>query len=176
MNIEMEKVQAFMGQMVGYMTGGTVCLSIWLGDELGLYRAMAGKGPMTAAAVAAAAGCNPRLVEEWLAGQVAAKLIEIDLAGGTYALSAEAAMALADDGSPVFVARGMNTIASLFLDLPKLLAAFRGDGAMAWGEHHTCLFKGTEWFFRTGYRAFLANDWIPKLDGVEAKLLSLIHI
>ena len=41
---------------------------------------------------------------------------------------------------------------------------------MAWGEHHPCLFCGTEWFFRTGYRAYLTTQWIPALDGVEAKL------
>ena len=44
------------------------------------------------------------------------------------------------------------------------------NGALAWGDHHPCLFKGTEWFFRTGYRAHLPGEWIPALDGVEDKL------
>ena len=44
------------------------------------------------------------------------------------------------------------------------------DGALAWGDHHPCLFKGTEWFFRTGYRAHLPGESIPALDGVEDKL------
>ena len=79
-------------------------------------------------------------------------------------------MALADENSPVFVARGMNTFASMFLDKDKITAAFKGDGALAWGEHHPCLFKGTEWFFRTGYRAYLPSDWLPALEGVDAKL------
>src|SRR5262249_55662733 len=82
----------------------------------------------------------------------------------------EAALALADDSSPVFVARAMNAVASMFMDVPKVAAAFRGNGALAWGEHHPCLFCGTEWFFRTGYRAFLTTQWIPALDGVETKL------
>ena len=63
-------------------------------------------------------------------------------------------MALADDTSPVFVARAMNALGSMFMDVEKLKAAFTGDGAIAWGDHHPCLFKGTEWFFRTGYRAY----------------------
>ena len=50
-----------------------------------------------------------------------------------------------------------------------MAAAFRGTGAMGWGEHDPCLFWGTEWFFRTGYRAYLP-DWIAALDGVQAKL------
>ena len=71
-------------------------------------------------------------------------------------------MALADDGSPVFVARGMNTFASMFLDMPKIAEAFRGDGALSWGDHHPCLFCGTEWFFRTGYRAHLTDRVDPR--------------
>jgi SAM-dependent methyltransferase len=125
---------------------------------------------MAADALAAKVGCNPRLVREWLDGQAASGLVEYDAAKDTYLLGPEAAMALADDSSPVFVARGMDTFASLFIDMPKIAKAFRGDGKLAWGEHHHCLFSGTEWFFRTGYRAHLTNAWIPALEGVEAKL------
>ena len=85
-------------------------------------------------------------------------------------MSPEAATALADDSSPVFTARGMNALGSMFMDLEKIKAAFTGDGALAWGDHHPCLFKGTEWFFRTGYRAHLPGEWIPALDGVKARL------
>ena len=79
-------------------------------------------------------------------------------------------MALADEGAPVFVARGLNAFGSMFMDIDKIKGAFRGDGGLAWGDHHPCLFRGTEWFFRTGYRALLATAWIPALDGVEEKL------
>ena len=44
-----------------------------------------------------------------------------------------------------------------------------GDGRLAWGDHHECLFSGTEWFFRTGYRAELP-DWIAALDDVDLGL------
>ena len=46
----------------------------------------------------------------------------------------------------------------------------RGDGAMSWGDHHPCLFTGTEKFFRPGYKANLVASWLPALDGVTAKL------
>ena len=78
-------------------------------------------------------------------------------------------MALADDTSPVFVARAHERVGSLFLDMAKIADAFRGDGALSWGDHHPCLFSGTEWFFRTGYRAELPS-WIPALDGVADEL------
>jgi len=37
-NVDPEKLEGFMGKMIGHMTGSTLCYSIWLGDELGLYR------------------------------------------------------------------------------------------------------------------------------------------
>jgi SAM-dependent methyltransferase len=167
--IDEAKLEQFMGQMVGHMTGGALCFGVWLGDELGLYRALAGAGPTTAEEVAGTTDCNPRLVREWLDGQVAGGLVDYDPAADRYELSPEATMALADETSPVFVARAMNAFGSLFLDLDKIKTAFSGDGALSWGDHHPCLFSGTEWFFRTGYRAELPN-WIAALDGVTSKL------
>jgi 2-polyprenyl-3-methyl-5-hydroxy-6-metoxy-1,4-benzoquinol methylase len=168
--IDEGKLEQFMGAMVGHMTGGALCFGVWLGDELGLYRALADGGPATADELASRAGTHARLTREWLDGQVAGRLLDLDVAKGTYSISPEAAMALADDSSPAFVARGMNAFASMFIDGEKVRSAFRGDGALAWGDHHQCLFTGTEWFFRTGYRAFLPTAWIPALDGVDAKL------
>jgi 2-polyprenyl-3-methyl-5-hydroxy-6-metoxy-1,4-benzoquinol methylase len=164
------KLGEFMSRMVGYMTGGAACFAVWLGDELGLYQGLADAGPSTAQAVAARAACHPRLVREWLDGQVASGLVGYDAVADTYSLSPEAAMALADDTSPVFTARAMNAFASMFKDIDKIKAAFLGDGALSWADHDPSLFKGTEWFFRTGYRAYLPGDWIPALDGVDAKL------
>jgi SAM-dependent methyltransferase len=170
MAIDDRKVEELMGRMAGNMTGAMVCFGAWLGDELGLYRALAGAGPTAADALAAKTHCHPRLVREWLDGQTAAGLVDFDAASDRYSLGDEAALVLADDSSAVFVARGMNAFASVFLDGEKIKSAFRGNGALAWGDHHPCLFSGTEWFFRTGYRAMLATQWIPALDGVHARL------
>jgi SAM-dependent methyltransferase len=170
MDIDHGQLEAFLGKMIGHMTGAAVCCSVWLGDELGFYREMAGAGPRTADSLADATGCNPRLVREWLDSQAAGGLVTYNADADTYELGPEAALVVADDTSTVFVARGMNAIGSMYLDLPKVVAAFRGDGALSWKDHNPCLFCGTEWFFRTGYRAHLAASWIPALDGVEAKL------
>jgi 2-polyprenyl-3-methyl-5-hydroxy-6-metoxy-1,4-benzoquinol methylase len=169
--VDESKLGEFMGQMVGHMTGGALCFGIWLGDELGLYRVLAGSDGLTSTEVAERAGCNTRVVREWLDGQVAGGLVGHNASVDRYWLSPEAAMALADDNSPVFVARAMNAFGSLFMDMDKIAAAFRSDGALSWGDHHPCLFSGTEWFFRTGYRAELPA-WIAALDGVGAQLES----
>src|SRR6202012_4590403 len=58
----------------------------------------------------------------------------------------------------------------LYADEAKIAAAFeRGDG-MGWHEHDHRLFKGTERFFRPGYKGNLVAEWIPALEGVEEKL------
>ena len=78
--IDERALESLMGTMIGYMTGGAVCYGVWLGDELGLYRAMADAGPLSAEEVAARSGCNARLVREWLDGQAAGGLIACDSA------------------------------------------------------------------------------------------------
>jgi tRNA1(Val) A37 N6-methylase TrmN6 len=58
----------------------------------------------------------------------------------------------------------------MWLDEPKIAAAFKSGKGVGWHQHSACLFKGTERFFRPGYNANLISSWIPALDGVEAKL------
>ena len=170
MAVDEARVEEMVGQLAGHMTGGALCLAIWLGDELGYYRTMANGGPLTADDVAAKSSCNPRLTREWLDGQASAGIVSYDPEQDAYVLSDEAAMILADETSPAFMARGMNTLIAMVIDGDKLRDAYRGDGGLSWHDHHECLFRGTEWFFRPGYRAFLTSSWIPALDGVEQRL------
>src|SRR2546421_2920519 len=86
------KLEEFMGRMTGYMIGGTACFGVWLGDELGLYSALAENGPRSADQVAADAGTNPRLTREWLDGQAAAGLVDYDAGTDAYSMSPEGAM------------------------------------------------------------------------------------
>jgi len=162
------KLHEFMGKFVTDMGGAFMMGMVLVGDELGLYRAMADHQPVTADALAARCGCHPRLVREWLNANAAAGYVEST--DNAYRLPPEQAMALANEQSPVFVAPGTNVVASCFLDLDKLLEAFRGDGGLPWSEHHHRMFHGTEKFFRPGYRAHLTTAWLPAMDGVVAKL------
>jgi len=55
-------------------------------------------------------------------------------------------------------------------DEPKITEAFRTGKGVGWHEHDSCLFFGTERFFRPNYRSHLINEWIPAMDHVESKL------
>ncbi len=168
MAIDEERLSEFMGRFVTDMSGAAMMASVMIGDELGLYRLMADSEPISADQLAERSGCNPRLTLEWLNAQTASGYVEYD--DGAYRLPEEQALALAVEDSPVFVAPGTAVAATLFLDKDKTIAAMRGDGAMSWGDHHPCLFTGTEKFFRPGYKANLVASWLPALDGVTAKL------
>src|SRR5262249_14182763 len=122
-----KKLHEFMGKLVNDMSGAWMMAMVLVGDELGLYKAMADHKPVGAEDVARRAGCNPRLVREWLDANVAAGYLEA--VNGSYRLPMEQAMALANEDSPVFVAPGQSVLASCFMDLEKVLTAFRGNGA-----------------------------------------------
>ena len=162
------KLHEFMGKLVGDMGGAAMLASVILGEELGFYRAMAEGKPMTSDELATKTKCNPRLVREWLSAQAASGYVEY--ADGKFKLPPEQAMALANEDSPVYVAGGAVVLAAMFFDKEKIINAFRGNGGLPWGDHHTCLFSGTEKFFRPGYKANLVASWLPALEGVVPKL------
>jgi 2-polyprenyl-3-methyl-5-hydroxy-6-metoxy-1,4-benzoquinol methylase len=79
-------------------------------------------------------------------------------------------MTFADEYGPAFFVGAFETIASTYLDRPKIEAAFRTGAGVGWHEHDESLFCGCERFFRSGYTAHLVSDWLPALDGAIDKL------
>jgi SAM-dependent methyltransferase len=165
-----EKLNDFMGKMVGDMGATLSAALVVLGDHLGLYKTLAAEGPSTSVDLAEATGLNERLIREWLSAQAAAGYVEYDPAQRRFFLSPEQALVFADEESPVFLAGGFELISAAFKDEPKVEKAFRSGSGLGWHEHDVCLFRGTERFFRPGYNANLVANWIPALDGVEARL------
>ena len=163
-----ERLQAFLQRFAADQAATMHAATVVVGDRLGLYRALADGGPQTAEELAAAAGCQPRLVREWLNAQVASAYAQH--ADGCYWLSPEQVACLADPGSPTFVAGGAMVVASVHKDIERAEQAFASDGGIGWDEHHPFLFEGTQRFFEPAYRANLVDHWIPALDGVVAKL------
>lgn len=143
---------------------------IYLGDKLGLYRAMAGAGPLTSQELADRTGTHERYVREWLNNQAAGGLIEYHAADRTYQLSDEAAELWANETSPFFFAGAWELIASLWADADRLADAFRSGAGIGWGDHDHRLYRGVQRVYAPLYRASLVKEWIPSLDGVEAKL------
>ncbi|MCW3033576.1 MAG: class SAM-dependent methyltransferase [Solirubrobacterales bacterium] len=169
-DINEAKLEAFMGQAVTDMGAIISAPLMVIGEKLGLYKAMAGAGPMTSAELAERTGVAERSVREWLGNQAAGGYVTYDSESERYTLPDEQALALADEDSPFYILGLYDSIASIYADEDRILEAFRSGTGMGWHEHDDRLFRGTERFFRPGYRAHLVADWIPALDGVQEKL------
>jgi SAM-dependent methyltransferase len=170
--VNQAKLEALLGKVVGDLGGGFGALLAFVGDRLGLFKAMADAGPMSAEALAQKTGTNARMIKEWLASQAAGGYVSYDPESGTYSLSEEQALALAHEGGPAFMQGGFQVLVSIFEDEQKIVDAVRTGKGLSWADHDKCLFEGTERFFRPGYNANLPTSWIPALDGVEEKLKS----
>jgi len=168
--IDEAKLEAFMGQAVTDMGAIISAPLMVIGEKLGLYKAMAGAGPLSSEEVAERSGAAERYVREWLGNQAAGGYVTYDPDTDRYTLPDEQALALADEESPFYILGVYDSIASLYADEDQILEAFRSGEGMGWHEHDHRLFRGTERFFRPGYKGNLVSEWIPALDGVQAKL------
>jgi len=162
------KLEAFMGKMIGDMSAAMSGALVIVGAKSGLYKALA-RGPATSAELAERSGLFERYVREWLAAQAASGFVDYDADSGRYSMGPEQTAALADSNSPVYVADAFEVISSAYIDEPKITAAFKSGRGVGWHEHHECLFRGTERFFRTGYRANLLSSWLPALAGAQSR-------
>src|ERR671932_594956 len=154
-----------MGKVLSDLGGAASSVLGYIGDKLGLYKAMSDFGkPITSQELANITGTSERYIREWLANQAAGGYLTYDSASQKYALPFEHAQALVNENSPAYVAGGFQIMMSLFRDEPKFLEVFKTGKGLAWGEHDKDLFEGTERFFRPAYTANLVSSWIPALD------------
>lgn len=168
--INEDKMHAFLGKVVGDFGAALSSSLVYIGQKLGLYKALASAGSVTPAELAAATSTNERYVREWLINQAAGGYVDYDAASGRYSLSPEQAMALTDESSPFYVGGGFYVVKAMTNAVNRIEDYFKNGGGMLWGEHDSDLFVGTERFFRPGYAAHLIASWIPALTGVEEKL------
>lgn len=174
--IDQLKLETFVMRALGDLSSAYGGVMVSLGNKLGLYKAMAGAGPLAAAELAVRTGCAERYVHEWLNSQAAGGYLDYHAVSDTYELSPEQALVLADESSPVFIPPAWQVPASMWFDEEKSLAAFRTGKGVAWGEHDARLHCGVAAFYRNGYRASLVAQWLPALDGVVEQLTAGISV
>lgn len=167
--LDPEKVEAFTDRVVGYLSGASISAMVYLGDQLGLYRALRGSGRMTSAELATASGLHERWVREWLHSQVSAGLVDY-ASDGRFELTPEQAAVLADEANAAFVAGGFALIFPLLQQWERLYESFctgRGVPYNGLGADHAV---GEARFSGPWMRANLVSVILPGLDGVVPKL------
>lgn len=167
--IDPEKLEATVQQVFGHFAGAVVSSMIYLGDHLGLYRALAAAElPLTSDELAARTGLHERWVREWLRGQAAARLV--DYADDRFALSPEGAMVLAHEHSPAFAAGAFCGLPQQFAVLDRLPDSFRTGLGLPYDAFGLEGNRGVERMFAPWFRTMLVPVALPALDGVVAKL------
>ena len=174
--IDQAKLESFVMRAVGDISSAYGGVMVSVGSKLGLYKAMAGAGPLSSKELAARTGCAERYVREWLNSQAAGNYVDYHAVSDTYELSPEHALVLADEHSPVFIPHAWQVPASMWIDEEKTLEAFRTGKGVAWGEHDGRLHCGVAAFYRNGYRSSLVPQWLPALEGVVDKLQAGITV
>ena len=170
MLVQEHSTEAFVGQAMADLAACYGGVMVSIGHKLGLYRALAGQGPLSSFELASRTGCDERYVREWLNSQVAGGYLAYHDESETYELPPAHAPVLADEDSLVFLPDAFEIPASMWFDQERTLDAFRTGAGIPWGDHDGRLYCGVSTFYRNAYRASLVPEWLPALDGVVEKL------
>ena len=168
--MDQDKLNTFLGQIMGDLGGAFSIGLVRVGHELGLYQALNDNGPMTTHELADHTHCAERYVREWASAQAASNYIEYDPASMKFSIPPEQAAVFCDENSPVYMVPGFETAAAYISNQEQFNAAFKSGSGVAWGDQAGCLFCAVARFFHPGYKAKLISDWLPALDGVVDKL------
>jgi SAM-dependent methyltransferase len=171
-SVNPDALNQLLGQMVNDLGAAVNGALIVLGDRLGLYAALAEIGPVNSQQLAEKTDLHERQVREWLSAQAASGYVTYDAAKDTFFLTVEQSAVFADPNSPATMVGGFYSVSAVYHDEPLIAESFRTGKGLPWGEHHPCLFCGTERFFRPGYQANINDNWIPALDGVQQRLVT----
>jgi 2-polyprenyl-3-methyl-5-hydroxy-6-metoxy-1,4-benzoquinol methylase len=168
--IDAAKLESFVFRAVDEIGATLNAALVVMGDKLGLYRALAGAGPLTPDELAQRTGTSERYVREWLNNQAAGGYVEYDAATGSYTLPPEQANALTDENSPAYLPGFFQIAVGSVLDSPRITEAVRTGEGVGWHDHVHDVHEGCERFFRPGYNANLVTAWLPSLEGLVEKL------
>src|SRR5680860_209722 len=94
--VDPERLDAFIGQVIGDLGATISAALVVIGDRLGLYGALRGGDPLSTDELAQRTGTSPVYLAPWLANQAAGGYVEYDGSTATWSLTPEQEAALAD--------------------------------------------------------------------------------
>jgi len=148
---------------------------VHIGDRLGLYRALADRGALTAGELAEAAGVHPRYAREWLEQQAVTGILEVDAADADpaerrYTLPTGHAEALVDRDSLAYAAPLARAAVAVGRPLPALIEAFRSGGGVPWTDYGADGREAQADMNRVEFIHRLGGEWLPSIADVHERL------
>ena len=168
--MDKQRSNAFMLKLVGDVATTLAATLLLVGDRTGLFRAMAGAGPLRAAELAERAGIAPRYADEWLATMAGAGYVDYDAATQRFTLPDEHALFLTDPSSEFYLGGLFSGLPAMAAMVPQLAEAFRTGGGIAFTEFGAELPLALAAMNRSVYEQRLVKTWLPTLPGVVERL------
>lgn len=165
-----EKIRNFAGQILNDIATTMQGALSYIGDRLGIFKAMAGAGPVTVDELANQTGLNARYLREWLGAMTAARYVEYDPVTTRYLLPLEDAAVLADENNPFFLCGFIQQSVPLISVAPKVADAYRTGKGVPQSDYPAELFEAMERTSAGIYRHQLIRRWLPAMPDVQEKL------
>ena len=151
--------------------GGAFQMALaYIGDQLGLFKAIHGAGAITSQELADKTELDERYVREWLRSMVASQYLDFEAASGRYVMTDEQAFVLADEDSPMFVGGAFAFTTPSMYNTPRVMDSFRRGGGVPYREIGGDVPCAIERFFRPGYVNFLTGQWLATVPGLTNRL------
>jgi 2-polyprenyl-3-methyl-5-hydroxy-6-metoxy-1,4-benzoquinol methylase len=168
--LDMQKLEALAGKVVGDASAALGILLAYIGDQTGVYRAMADGEKKTVEVIASQAAVDVRYLQELLSANAANGYVNYDANSECFYMSPEQIALFASEDSPANMQGLMQIIVAQYSEHEKAVDVFQSGEGRPWEDHHACQFCGADRFFRPGYTMNLVSSWIPALEGVQEKL------
>ncbi len=170
MGIDKEKARQALDKVFRDMAGAMSAGMVYVGVKTGLWRAMEGKGALSSSALAEKTGLEPRYVEEWLKGMVAAGYLDYDPGARTYTLPEEHAYFLASDDTDHFVGGLFAMVPPLMRVAPEVARAFAEGGGVRFADFGPECVTALDLINRGQYEARFADYWLESMPDVVQRL------
>ncbi|MEZ5728983.1 MAG: class I SAM-dependent methyltransferase [Burkholderiaceae bacterium] len=168
--MDRNKSQQFMLKVVGDVGTAMIANLVLVGDRVGLFRSMAGAGPITSDALAERAGIAPRYVEEWLGAMVSADYVEFDPQGQTYLLPVEHALFFANRDTEYYLGGLFGGLPLVSAAVPRVIEAFEQGRGIAFADFGAELPQALEAMNRPVYERRLVDVWLATMPEVVERL------
>ena len=149
--------------------------TITLGHRLGYYRALADRGALTSPDLARLTNTNERYTREWLEQQAVTGLLDVDDVTAAerervYRLPDVYRDVLTDSNSLLGGIPIAQSVVGSVAPFERLVDAYRTGAGLPFSAYGIDMLEGQEDTNRAMFEQMLANDWIPALPDVEARL------
>jgi len=165
-----ERSQQFMQKVVGDAGTALAAALVFVGDRVGLFRAMAGGGALSAADLVERTGVHARYVEEWLSAMACAGYVDYDAGTDRFTLPEEHAMFFADASSEYYLGGLFAGLPDVMSAAPRLVAAFERGGGVSFADFGEGLPVALEQMNRAVYEKRLVQSWLPTMPDVVRRL------